>query len=147
MVISGKKHISQLSGIGRQMPFTMVAFGIGAAGMCGIPPVAGFISKWFLCLGSVQSGHLVFLVVILVSSLLDVIYFFPIVKTAFFDRPDVVEGVSTIPATWSETSKPQYLFMVVPLTVTAIFSIAFCLFPGTFYILDLAEMAVNNLYP
>ncbi len=146
MVISGKKQISQLAGIGRQMPITMAAFGIGALGMCGIPPVAGFISKWFLCLGSVQSGHLVFLVVILISSLLDVIYFFPIVKTAFFDRPDVVEGGSIPPATWSETSQPQYLFMVVPLTITAVFSIVFCLFPGTFYILDLAELAISNLY-
>jgi formate hydrogenlyase subunit 3/multisubunit Na+/H+ antiporter MnhD subunit len=146
MVISGKKYISQLSGIGRQMPITMTAFCIGAVGMCGIPPAAGFISKWYLCLGSVQSGHLVFLVVILISSLLDVIYFFPIVKTAFFENPAVVKGNPAAPAIWPEASQRQYLFMVVPLTVTAVFSIIFCLFPGTFYILDLAEMAINNLY-
>ena len=146
MVVSGKKHISQLAGIGRQMPVTMVAFGVGAIGMCGIPPAAGFISKWFLCLGSLQSGHFVFLGVILISSLLDVIYFFPIVKTAFFDRPDVVEEGRMSPATWRKTSKSQYLLMVVPLAITAVFSIVFCLFPGTFYILDLAETAINNLY-
>jgi formate hydrogenlyase subunit 3/multisubunit Na+/H+ antiporter MnhD subunit len=146
MVISGKKYISQLAGIGRQMPLTMIAFSIGAVGMCGIPPAAGFISKWFLCLGSVQSGYLIFLVVILISSLLDVIYFFPIVKTAFFDRPAGVEENQVPPATWSETSQPLYLFMVVPLAVTAVFSIVFCLFPNTFFILDLAEMAIKNLY-
>ena len=146
MVISGKKYISQLAGIGRQMPITMVAFSIGAVGMCGIPPAAGFISKWFLCLGSVQSGYLIFLFVILISSLLDVVYFFPIVKTAFFDRPAVEEGNLAPQATWSETSQPLYLLMVVPLAVTAVFSIVFCLFPNTFYILDLAEMAIKNLY-
>jgi formate hydrogenlyase subunit 3/multisubunit Na+/H+ antiporter MnhD subunit len=146
MAISGKKLISQLSGIGRQMPITMVAFGVGAAGMCGIPPIVGFTSKWFLCLGSVQSGHLVFLGVVLISSLLDVIYFFPIVKTAFFDRLEVEEGGGVSQAIRSETAQPLFLFMVVPLTITAVFSIVFYLFPGTFFILDLADLAVNNLY-
>ena len=84
MVVSGKKEISQMAGIGKQMPVTMLAFTIGALGMCGAPPVSGFISKWFLGLGTIQAGAIIFLVVILVSSLLDVIYFFPIVKTAFF---------------------------------------------------------------
>ena len=45
-----------------------------------------------------------------------------------------------------ETEQPVYLFMVIPLAITAIFSIIFCLFPRTFYILDLAEMAVRNLF-
>jgi len=87
MVITGKKKISQMAGIGKQMPVTMIAFTIGAIGMCGAPPVSGFISKWFLCLGTVQSGHLIFLGILLVSSLLDVVYFFPIIKTAFFEEP------------------------------------------------------------
>jgi len=146
MVITGKKAISQLAGIGRQMPITMAAFTVGAVGMCGAPPVAGFISKWFLCLGSVQSGYLIFLGVILVSSLLDVIYFFPIVKKAFFESSpeDADRGKGAGPGL--ETRKPLYLFMVVPLAVTAILSIVFCFFPGTFFILDLVEIAVNNLF-
>jgi formate hydrogenlyase subunit 3/multisubunit Na+/H+ antiporter MnhD subunit len=146
MVVTGKKAISQLAGIGRQMPITMTAFAIGAVGMCGAPPVAGFISKWYFCLGSVQSGHLIFLGVILVSSLLDVIYFFPIVKTAFFDTPSgsVAGGREAAPRL--ETSRPLYLFMVVPIALTAIFSIVFCFFPGTFFILDLVEIAVRNLF-
>ena len=146
MVVTGKKAISQLAGIGRQMPITMVAFTVGAVGMCGAPPVAGFISKWFLCLGAVQSGHLIFLAVILVSSLLDVIYFFPIVKTAFFEKPpEGVDGGNGA-LIGLETRRPLYLFMVVPLALTAIFSIVFCFFPGTFFILDLVDIAVNNLF-
>ncbi|MBW2633194.1 MAG: monovalent cation/H+ antiporter subunit D family protein [Deltaproteobacteria bacterium] len=146
MVITGKKAISQMAGIGRQMPITMAAFTVGAVGMCGAPPVAGFISKWFLCLGSVQSGHLIFLGVILVSSLLDVVYFFPIIKTAFFDAPQEGADRRNGDVLRMETRKPLYLFMIVPLALTALFSIVFCFFPGTFFILDLVEMAVNNLF-
>jgi formate hydrogenlyase subunit 3/multisubunit Na+/H+ antiporter MnhD subunit len=114
--------------------------------MCGAPPVAGFISKWFLCLGTVQAGHLIFLAVILISSLLDVLYFFPIVKTAFFDPlpPDASAGGGR--TLRLETQRPLYLFMVVPLAVTALFSLIFCFFPDTFHFLDLAERAVNNLF-
>ncbi|MBT3386482.1 MAG: monovalent cation/H+ antiporter subunit D family protein [Desulfobacula sp.] len=151
MVISGKKQVSQLSGMGKKMPITMVAFAIGATGMCGIPPVAGFISKWFLCLGTIQAGAYIFLSVILVSSILDVIYFFPIVRMAFFKKSEPKKdqdifinsnGILTM-----EAKNPIYLFMIVPLAVTAVFSIIFCFFPNTFYILDLVKLATNNLFP
>ena len=147
MVISGKKQISQMAGIGRRMPITMAAFTIGAVGMAGAPPVAGFISKWYLCLGTIQTGYLVFLVVILVSSLLDVIYFFPIVKTAFFDKPTDSENLHGGYGSNHEGGRPLYLFMVIPLTITAIFSIVFCFFPGMFYIIDLANLAIRGLFP
>ena len=146
MVITGKKKISQMAGIGKQMPVTMIAFTIGAIGMCGAPPVSGFISKWFLCLGTVQSGHLIFLGILLVSSLLDVVYFFPIIKTAFFEKPKESIDPGNMGLLGREAQKPLYLFMIIPLALTAIFSIIFCFFPGTFYILDLVEIAVENLF-
>lgn len=146
MVISGKKQISQLAGMGRRMPITMTAFTVGAIGMAGAPPVAGFISKWYLCLGTIQSGYLIFLAVILLSSLLDVIYFFPIVKTAFFDKPAVLAG-SNPDLGNIESQQRLYLFMVIPLAITALFSVVFCFFPGTFYIIDLADLAVAGLFP
>jgi formate hydrogenlyase subunit 3/multisubunit Na+/H+ antiporter MnhD subunit len=111
--------------------------------MCGTPPVSGFISKWFLCLGTLQSGQLVFLVVILISSLLDAIYFFPIIITAFFRRPG---GTGEMKVGIKERERPIYLFMVIPLSITAIFSVIFFLFPHTFYILDLVELAVKTLF-
>lgn len=148
IVITGKTEISQMAGIGRQMPITMTAFAIGAIGMCGAPPVSGFISKWYLCLGTLQAGQLIFLGVILISSLLDVVYFFPIIKTAFFERAavPVIANGGEVEEKIIERERPIYLFMVIPLAITAIFSIIFCLFPHTFYILDLAEMAVRNLF-
>jgi formate hydrogenlyase subunit 3/multisubunit Na+/H+ antiporter MnhD subunit len=146
MVVTGKKQISQLAGVGRQMPVTLLAFTVGAVGMCGAPPVAGFISKWFLCLGTVEAGLLIFLLVILISSLLDVIYFFPIVKTAFFDTPSAVASVDGGVVRNLETERPLYWFMVVPLALTALFSVIFCFFPDTLYLLRLAEIAVDNLF-
>ena len=146
MVVTGKKQISQLAGIGKQMPVTLLAFTIGAIGMCGAPPVAGFISKWFLCLGTLEAGLVIFLAIILISSLLDVIYFFPIVKTAFFDSPQGGNAVDGGGLRNLEMERPLYLFMVVPLALTGLFSVVFCFFPETFHLLYLAEMAVKNLF-
>ncbi len=146
MVVTGKKEISQMAGIGKQMPVTMLAFTIGALGMCGAPPVSGFISKWFLGLGTIEAGAVIFLVVILVSSLLDVVYFFPIVKTAFFDSPADETAADGGKLRYLEMERPLYLFMVVPLALTALFSVIFFFFPDAFHLLDLAEIAVQNLF-
>ncbi len=144
MAIAGKKKISELAGIGRQMPVTMIAFAIGAIGMSGAPPVSGFITKWYLSLGTLQAGQLIFLVVILVSSLLDVVYFLPIIKKAFFEKPAETNPSATAMVNL-EKERPLYLFMIIPLAITATFSIIFCFFPNTFYILDLVGMAVRTL--
>ena len=149
MVVTGKKEISQMAGVGKQMPVTMLAFTIGALGMCGAPPVSGFISKWFLGLGTIQAGTWIFLLVILVSSLLDVIYFFPIVRTAFFDTPAGAVGAAAADGGKIrnlEMERPLYLFMIVPLALTALFSVIFFFFPDAFHLLDLAEIAVKNLF-
>jgi len=148
IVIAKKTEIYQMAGIGRQMPITMIAFSIAAIGMCGVPPVAGFISKWYLCLGTIQAGQLIFLAVVIISALLDVVYFFPVIKTAFFEKqavPALANG-GEVEEKIIERERPLYLFMIIPLSITAIFSIIFCLFPNTFHILDLAEMAVRSLF-
>ena len=125
LVASGKKNISEMAGIGRTMPVTMSAFTIGAFGMCGLPATAGFVSKWFLGLGTLQNGYLIFLAVLLISSLLDVVYFFPIVCTAFFGN---AEGIDS---NWkgSKRIKEAPLLMIIPLSITALFSVIFC-FPN-----------------
>jgi formate hydrogenlyase subunit 3/multisubunit Na+/H+ antiporter MnhD subunit len=145
IAITGKTEVSQMAGIARQIPVTMKAFTIGAFGMCGIPPIAGFISKWYICLGSVQAGMIPFVFVAVIASLLDVVYFFPIIRTAFFEKPLETNGGEREVRN-KETEQPIYLFMVIPLAITAIFSIVFCLFPNSFHIFDLAQMAVRNIF-
>ena len=80
--------ISDMAGIGRRMPLTMVAFGVAAAGMAGIPLVAGFVSKWYLVIGALEGGGLVFAAALLVSGVLNIAYFWPIVYQAFFESPE-----------------------------------------------------------
>ncbi len=143
IAVTGKKNISEMAGIGRAMPVTMAAFTVGALGMSGIPPVCGFISKWYLGLGTLEAHSLALLAVLMISSLLDIVYFFPIIYTAFFGKPEgwTEGGKEPKKAVIKEAS----IFMLIPLTLTAIFSIIFCLFPDTFYILELAQTAVAGL--
>jgi multicomponent Na+:H+ antiporter subunit D len=79
-----KTEVSQLDGIGRRMPWTMGAFTIGALSLIGIPPAAGFFSKWFMFVGTVESGYYLVLAVLISSALLNAAYFLPIVYAAFF---------------------------------------------------------------
>ncbi len=76
--------ISDMAGIGRRMPLTMAAFGVASLGMAGIPLLAGFVSKWYLLLGSVEAGYAAFAVALLLSGVLNIAYFWPIVYQAFF---------------------------------------------------------------
>jgi len=81
--------ISDMAGIGRRMPLTMAAFAVAAAGMAGIPLVAGFVSKWYLVIGALSlDGGLVFAAVLLVSGVLNIAYFWPIVYQAYFESPE-----------------------------------------------------------
>ncbi|RJX44864.1 monovalent cation/H+ antiporter subunit D family protein [Halonotius aquaticus] len=81
-------YISEMAGIGKRMPLTMLAFGVAAAGMAGIPLVAGFVSKWYIVIGAFEGGNGIFAGVLLLSGILNIAYFWPIVYQAFFETPD-----------------------------------------------------------
>ena len=83
-----KTEISQLSGIGRRMPFTMGAFAIGALSMIGLPPAGGFISKWYMLAGAFEMENMLALGILTVSTLLNAAYFGPIVFMAFFGKEE-----------------------------------------------------------
>ncbi len=83
----GIHKISEMNGVGRRMPWTMAAFTIGAFGMIGAPPIAGFISKWYLGWGALQTEQTWVLLVLLGSSLLNAAYFLPILYAAWFREP------------------------------------------------------------
>ncbi|MBD5780617.1 monovalent cation/H+ antiporter subunit D family protein [Pelagicoccus sp. NFK12] len=120
IVHSHKTEISQLDGLGRRMPWTFAAFGIGALGLAGIPPVYGFLSKWWLSMGSLDSGQGIVLGVFLLSGLLNAGYFFPIVIRGFF-RPAAPD------AHFPKGEATPW--MVVPLCITATLALIFGIFP------------------
>ncbi|WP_207592526.1 proton-conducting transporter membrane subunit [Halomontanus rarus] len=78
-------YISEMAGIGKRMPLTMTAFTVGAAGMAGMPLLAGFVSKWFLVVGAVSIDAWIFAAVLLLSGILNVGYYWPVVYQAFFE--------------------------------------------------------------
>jgi multicomponent Na+:H+ antiporter subunit D len=122
-VKTGKEDISQMNGIGRRMPLTMAAFAVGAFGMAGIPPVCGFLSKWYLCLGSMEAREAVFVLILLTSSLLNVAYFFPVVYNAFFKK-EAGEGLpAREEASW---------WMLAPILICALMSIVLGVYPDAF---------------
>lgn len=92
LVASHKTEISQMRGIGRRMPFTMAAFAIGSLSMIGLPPTAGFVSKWYLLQASITGGEIFAAAVIMLSTLLNAAYFLPIIYAAFFKAPDEASG-------------------------------------------------------
>lgn len=79
------KKVSQMAGVARRMPLTMAAFTIAALGMMGIPPLPGFLSKWYMGVGAIQAGSAWVVPVLLASSLLNAAYFLPVIRTAWFD--------------------------------------------------------------
>jgi len=84
---SHKSEVSQLDGIGRRMPWTMGAFSIGALSLIGIPPAAGFLSKWLMFQGAAIEGHWMVFAVLGLSTILNAAYFLPIVHAAFLREP------------------------------------------------------------
>jgi multicomponent Na+:H+ antiporter subunit D len=84
---SHKTEVSQLAGIGRRMPWTMAAFAVGALSLIGIPPAAGFLSKWLMFQGAAVRGEWIVFAVLTVSTLLNAGYFLPILHAAFLREP------------------------------------------------------------
>jgi len=115
---TGRENVSELDGIGKQMPLTMAAFAIGALGLAGGPPVGGFVSKWFLAQGAVASGHPVLLAVLLLSGLLNAGYLFPIVVRAYF-KPS---------KHFTKFDEVSY-WMLLPLLLTAALALVLGIYP------------------
>lgn len=136
-VAAHKTKVSELDGIGRTMPFTMAAFTLGALSMIGMPPLGGFVSKWYLALGSVEAGQMPILIVLAGSTILNACYFLPIVHRAFFKTPETGSGHH------SNGIQEAPAMMVVPLVLTATGAVALFFKPSLF--LDLTRIAVAGV--
>ena len=118
-----KTEVSQLNGIGRKMPWTMGAFAIASFSMIGVPPTAGFLSKWYILMGALEAEHMFAIGVIIVSTLLNAGYFMPIVYNAFFKEADDAGDPHT---DHGEAPMP----VVIALTATAIGTVLLFFFSG-----------------
>jgi multicomponent Na+:H+ antiporter subunit D len=106
------------------MPFTFGAFAIASLSMIGAPPVAGFVSKWYLLLGALDAGSMLILGVLIASTLLNAAYFAPVVYQAFFGKQSEADA--------HHKFAEAHPAMVVPLCITAAISVALGLYPDFF---------------
>ena len=96
MVAAHKTQISEMRGIGRTMPITMLAFFVGSLSIIGLPPMGGMWSKWFLAWGTLEAKELALLIILMLSSLLNVAYLLPIPIRAFFSAENPAAHTSGI---------------------------------------------------
>ena len=128
-VSTRKTEISQMSGLAKRMPWTMAAFTLASLSVVGIPLTSGFVSKWYLALGTVDHHSFTLLGVLLVSSLLSAAYLGPVVYQAYFG-----------PESPTDDEVREIPWMVAPLAITAAASLLLGLFPGP--VLELAGRAM-----
>jgi len=120
---SKKTEVSELAGLGRRMPWTLAAFAIASLSMIGLPPTAGFISKWYMLSGAFQGEQMLAVAVIVLSTLLNAGYFLPIVYAAFFKTETVIK-----PGRENHGEAPWPA--VLALTITALLTIALFVYPA-----------------
>mgnify|MGYP001807448042 FL=1 len=131
LVAAHKTRVSELDGLGRQMPITMGAFLIASLSIAGLPPMAGLWGKWYLSLGALDAGYGVLVGVLMVSTLLNIAYLLPIPLRAFFARGADQGGQ------WQEAPLP----CLVAICFTTIACVALFFFPEPVY--RLASMLVR----
>ncbi|HDZ56972.1 MAG TPA: monovalent cation/H+ antiporter subunit D family protein [Pseudomonas xinjiangensis] len=141
----GVHNVHEMDGIGRRMPLTMAAFTVGALGMIGVPPIAGFISKWYLGLGALEVGAGWVVAVLTISGLLNAAYFLPLVYRGWFSQP---------PSQWPD-EKPlgkgnpgpgeTHWMLLMPALFTALLALLAGLLAGsTFSPLAWTQLIINR---
>ncbi|MEO7782670.1 MAG: proton-conducting transporter membrane subunit [Candidatus Nitrotoga sp.] len=138
----GIHKVSEMNGVGRRMPWTMTAFTIGAFGMIGAPPLAGFISKWYLGLGALDAGQNWVIFILAGSSLLNAAYFLPILYRAWFKAP---------PDSWPNERtfgrrETAWALLAPPVITAALTLILGLLASAPFSPLELAHYIVSQEY-
>lgn len=114
----GHSMIPQMTNsLRKSMPWTSAAFTLAAISMIGLPPTAGFFSKWYLALGSIQQSNWIFLVVLLVSSLLNVVYFFRVLERMYL-KPQEAGAIDA--STQNITRNEAPASMLIPTLVLAV---------------------------
>ena len=130
LMAAHKSEISEMDGLGRQMPFTMGAFLIASISIVGLPPLGGVWSKWYLALGTLDAGYSVLLGVLMVSTVLNIAYLLPIPIRAFYAGDKKAVPVSEAP-----------LFCLIAIGVTTLLCLILFLYPNLLY--RLAAMLVE----
>lgn len=154
---TGIKKIAELKGISKYMPVTMLIITLSALSMIGVPPFSGFLSKWVLAQGVLDAGSLgvistqgayIIIGVIVLSGLLNIAYFGPIIIMGWFNKPQLaMSGASHGHSRDEDEIKGQWLEpswkMLLPAFILAAGTLVFGIFPS--FPMGLSE-AIARLY-
>jgi multicomponent Na+:H+ antiporter subunit D len=133
---TGKRKISELGGIGQQMPLVMIAFTVAGVSAVGIPPFNVFVSKWYLSLGALDIHQPLFIVLLLLSSIMNAAYYLPISMAAFFGFPG---------GTSPNITKKMGAAIIIPIVILAVGAFAFTLAPQN-WPLNLAKIIAHSIF-
>jgi multicomponent Na+:H+ antiporter subunit D len=132
--MTGKKYIHEIDGLGKRMRKIFIAFLIASISLVGIPPTNGFVSKWFLGLGAMASGQVLYIVILLLSAFLTAAYLFPVAISGFFRKSeDEEEG---------DLDPPR--MMMVPIIILTIIVVLLGLFPKV--VIDFIGVILTDVF-
>jgi multicomponent Na+:H+ antiporter subunit D len=118
-IATHKTEISEMTGLGRRMPFTFAAFLIGALSVIGLPPLGGSWSKWWLILAGLDAGKFAVVVVLLISSILNVLYLLPVFLRGCFLPPQKLASVGAAGHELDDDLERRHWLIVLPPCITA----------------------------
>ena len=117
----------------KKYPWSMAAFTLGAISMIGLPPLAGFFSKWYLVLGTIETENWFFLIILLISSLLNAVYFFRILERVYLKNPRQTED-QQVQANQTVSLREHSPYLIIPTMVLGLSLLALGL--GNVFLVD-----------
>jgi multicomponent Na+:H+ antiporter subunit D len=138
----GVHRVSEMNGIGRRMPWTTLAFTVGSLGMIGVPPFAGFVSKFYLKKGGIAAGEEWVTLVLAASSLLNAAYFLPILYRAWFLDPEATWPAERDYGRW----ETHWMLLLPPLLTAAMVLLAGLFADASYSPLAWAKMIAGREY-
>jgi multicomponent Na+:H+ antiporter subunit D len=148
----GLRDIRDFEGLGRKMPYVCAAFTVAAFSMIGIPFTAGFASKVFLILASLDAAQYTFVAVLLISGLLNLVYFWRVIDQMYFARHNVADNPEAASATMQDAAQsrtpdaansgsPLPLSMIAPILALA----SLCIILGVIWLTDIPSPLINHI--
>ncbi len=133
----GLRDIRNFEGLGKKMPYASAAFTIAALSMIGIPPTAGFASKLFLILASLDAAQYPFVAVLLLSGLLNLVYFWRVIDQMYFAKHEEPKDAAEVKV----KGKALPLSMVAPMLILA----SLCIIMGIIWLTDIPLPLINHI--
>lgn len=133
----GLRDIRDFAGLGKKMPYASAAFTIAAISMIGIPPTAGFATKLFLIIASFDAGQYPFVAILLLSGLLNLVYFWRVIDQMYFAKHEEIEDVGAV----KETAKSLPLSMTAPMLILA----SLCIIVGIIWLTNIPLPLINHI--